>query len=65
MISKQELTKITIVVADMILMLVNVAGSMPCDCVVTLITDNCTQSVNFLKFPVCGCGATRRRVATR
>jgi hypothetical protein len=56
MISKQEFLKITIVSAAMILMLVNIVGAMPCDCGVTLITDNCTQSVDVLKFPACGCG---------
>jgi hypothetical protein len=55
MISKRELTKITIVSAAMILMLVNIVGAMPFDCGVTLITDNCTQSVDLLKFPACGC----------
>jgi len=55
MISKQEFLKITIVSAAMILMLVNIVGAMPCDCGVTLITDNCTQSVDVLKFPACGC----------
>jgi hypothetical protein len=39
----------------MILMLVNVVGAKSDDCGVTLITDNCTQSVDFLKFPACGC----------
>jgi hypothetical protein len=61
MISKQEFLKITIVSAAMMLMLVNIAGAMPfgCggnNCGVTLITDNCTQSVDLLKFPACGCG---------
>src|SRR5208283_4100812 len=53
--SKKELTKITIVSAAMLLMLVNIVGAMPFDCGVTLITDNCTQSVDLLKFPACGC----------
>jgi len=65
MISKQELTKITIVSAAMILMLVNVVGAKSNDCGVTLITNNCRESVDFLKFPICGCGATRRRTDIR
>jgi hypothetical protein len=65
MISKQELTKITIVSAAMILMLVNVVGAKFDDCGVTLITDNCTQSVNFLKFQTCRCVTTRRGADAR
>jgi hypothetical protein len=58
MLNKQELIKITIVSSAMILMLVNIVAAMPCNCGATLITDNCTQSVNLLKFPACGsdCG---------
>ena len=65
MISKQELTKITIVSAAMILMLMNVVGAKSDDWEVTLVTDPCTQSVDFLKFPTCGCRATRRGADNR
>jgi hypothetical protein len=55
MINKHKLYKIILVSTTMILMLVNIVGSMPFDCGATLITDNCTQSVDLLKFPACGC----------
>ena len=63
MISKCKLYKIALVSTAMILMLVNIVGAKPGNhddrtlgCGVTLITDPCTQSVDLLKFPTCGCG---------
>ena len=63
MISKYKLYKIALVSTAMILMLVNIVGAQPANhddrtggCGVTLITDPCTQSVDLLEFPTCGCG---------
>ncbi len=58
MISKHKLYKITLVSAAMLLMLVNIvsAGSFRPDNII-LGTNNTTQSVDFLKFPTCGCGS--------
>lgn len=63
MINKHKLYKIALVSVAMILMLVNIVGAKPynhddraCGCGVTLVTDPCTQSVDFLHFPTCGCG---------
>ena len=55
MISKHKLYKITLVSMVMVLMLVSTAGAMKSGNVI-LTTDNATQSVDFLKFPTCGCG---------
>ena len=55
MISKHKLYKITLVSMVMVLMLVSTAGAMRSGNVI-LTTDNATQSVDFLKFPTCGCG---------
>ena len=54
MIIKQKLYSITLVSVVMTLMLISTASAARFGDV-TLKTDPCTQSVDFLKFPVCGC----------
>jgi len=54
MISKHKLYKIALVSIFMVLMLVSTAGAVRFGDVI-LKTDPCTQSVDFLKFPACGC----------
>jgi len=62
MLNKHKFYKMALVSATMILMLGNIVGAKPynyddrtCGCGVTLIIDPCTQSVDLLKFPACGC----------
>jgi hypothetical protein len=62
MLNKHKLYKMALVSATMILMLGNIVGAKPynyddrtCGCGVTLITDPCTQSVDYLHFPIGGC----------
>ena len=67
MINKNKLYKVAVVSVAIILMLVNIVGAKSynhddrtcgcgddntCGCGVTSITDNTTQSMNFLSFPV-------------
>lgn len=54
MIIKHKLYKIALVSIVMVLMLVSTAGAARYGQVI-LTTDNATQMVDFLKFPVCGC----------
>jgi len=54
MISKHKLYKIALVSIFMVLMLGSTAGAVRFGDVI-LKTDPCTQSVDFLKFPACGC----------
>jgi hypothetical protein len=54
MIIKHKLYKIALVSIVMVLMLVSTAGAARYGNVI-LTTDNATQSVDFLKFPACGC----------
>jgi len=54
MISKHKSYKIALVSIFMVLMLVSTAGAVRYGNVI-LTTDPCTQSVDFLKFPACGC----------
>ena len=52
--SKHKLYKITLVSIVMVLMLVSTVGAVRFGDVI-LKTDPVTQSVDFLKFPACGC----------
>ena len=54
MISKHKLYKIALVSLVMVLMLVSTVDAVKFGDVI-LKTDPCTQSVDFLKFPACGC----------
>ena len=54
MIIKHKLYKIALVSIVMVLMLVSTAGAERYGNVI-LTTDNVTHSVDFLKFPPCGC----------
>ena len=57
MIIKHKLYSIALVSVAMILMLVSTAGAMNFGDVI-LKTDPGTQSVDFLKFPTCGCDSS-------